>query len=144
RDLTNPGSAGAWSTTERLWYLTRSTTGSAFTCHNSTTPWTSDGCAAGSLWRTFRAADDDDGNLANGTPHSCQLFAAFNRHGLACPTDPGANVCFAAWAPPAVPTLSLAPGDAQRQVSWPGPGPGVVVDDFKSEPGCVSGFVRVA
>jgi hypothetical protein len=144
RDLANPGSAGAWSTAERLWYLSRSTTGSAFTCHNSTTPWTSDGCAAGSLWRTFRAADDDDGNLANGTPHSCQLFAAFNRHGLACASDPGANVCFAGCTPPAAPSITLTPGDGQVQVAWPSPGPGVVYDLYKSDLGCSAGFVRIA
>ncbi|HSD91029.1 MAG TPA: MYXO-CTERM sorting domain-containing protein, partial [Kofleriaceae bacterium] len=28
------------------------------------------------------AADDDDGNLANGTPHECTIRAAFGRHGL--------------------------------------------------------------
>jgi cysteine-rich repeat protein len=28
------------------------------------------------------AADDDDGNLANGTPHECAIRAAFGRHGL--------------------------------------------------------------
>ncbi len=32
-------------------------------------------------------ADDDDGNLANGTPHECQLVEAFGRHGL----GPGAG-----------------------------------------------------
>ncbi len=31
------------------------------------------------------AADDDDGNLANGTPNQCELIAAFGRHGLASP-----------------------------------------------------------
>jgi cysteine-rich repeat protein len=29
------------------------------------------------------AADDDDGNLANGTPHQCELSRAFGLHGLA-------------------------------------------------------------
>ncbi len=28
------------------------------------------------------AADDDDNNLANGTPNSCEINAAFNQHGL--------------------------------------------------------------
>ena len=144
RDLPSPGTAAAWSIVERLWYQSRSTTGSAFTCHTATSPWTADGCAAGSLWRTFRAADDDDGNLANGTPHSCQLFAAFNRHGLACATDPGANVCFAACAPPAAPTVTLTPGDANVQVSWTSAGPGMVYDVFKNELGCSFAFLKVA
>lgn len=30
-----------------------------------------------------RIADDDDGDLGNGTPHGCALEAAFGRHGLA-------------------------------------------------------------
>lgn len=30
-----------------------------------------------------RTADDDDGNLGNGSPHGCALEAAFGRHGLA-------------------------------------------------------------
>src|SRR5207237_4208929 len=95
RDLPSPGSAGAWTITERLWYLSRATATAAFTCSTATPTWTSDGCATGSLWRTLRAADDDDGNLANGTPHGAALFAAFNRHGIACATDPGAGVSFA-------------------------------------------------
>jgi hypothetical protein len=144
RDLPNPGSAGAWSVAERLWYLSRSTTTSAFSCHTSSPAWTSDGCSAGSLWRTFRAMDDDDGNLANGTPHSCQIFAAFNRHGLACATDPGANVCFAACTPPPVPSLTLTPAIGQISLSWTGGGAGSSYDVYKSELGCNSGLIRVA
>ena len=30
----------------------------------------------------FVAADDDDGDLSNGTPHQCQILEAFGRHGL--------------------------------------------------------------
>ena len=63
---------------------------------------TSNGCNTGSLWKTMRAVDDDDGNLANGTPNSAALFAAFNRHGIACTTDTGANVSFRGCTPPAV------------------------------------------
>jgi cysteine-rich repeat protein len=39
------------------------------------------------------AADDDDGNLGNGTPHDCDILAAFGAHGLrpwsAITTQPG-------------------------------------------------------
>ena len=59
-----------------------------FNCTASGT-WTSNGCFNGSLWRTFRAVDDDDGNLNNGTPNGCHIYAAFNRHGIACTTDAG-------------------------------------------------------
>jgi len=144
RDLPNPASAAAWTIVERLWYLSRATATSAFTCNTAPATWTSDGCATGSLWRTMRAADDDDGDLTNGTPHSCQLFAAFDRHGIACASDPGANVCFAGCTPPAVPTLTLTPGAGQVQVSWTSSGGGIVYDVYRSELGCGAGFVRIA
>lgn len=34
------------------------------------------------------AADDDDGNLANGTPHQCEIDEAYARHGMADPDGP--------------------------------------------------------
>lgn len=144
RDLPSPGSAAAWMTTERLWYLSRPSATSAFTCNTSSIPWTSDGCTTGSWWRTMRAVDDDDGNLANGTPHSCQLFAAFNRHGIACASDPGANVCFSGCTPPTAPALALTPGDRQTALSWTSSGAGVTYDVFRSEAGCGSSFIKIA
>jgi len=143
RDLPSPGSAGAWTITERLWYLSRPTATGAFTCTPSGT-WTSDGCSTGSLWRTLRAADDDDGNLTNGTPHGAALFAAFNRHGIACASDPGATISFSGCTPPAVPSLTLTPSAGQVQVSWSSSGAGTVYDVYRSELGCGAGFVRVA
>ncbi|HYU32504.1 MAG TPA: hypothetical protein VEW48_10095 [Thermoanaerobaculia bacterium] len=143
RDLPGAGTSQAWLVAERLWYLSRPTATSAFTCTTSTNPWTSNGCATGSLWRTMRAIDDDDGNLANGTPHSCNLYAAFNRHGIACTTDPGANVCFSACTPPAAPTLSATAGQEQVQLAWSGGG-GLVYDVYESESGCSSGWRRIA
>jgi hypothetical protein len=144
RDLPSPGSAAAWTTTERLWYVSRPTSGSAFVCHNSGTPWTSDGCATGALFRTLRAADDDDGNLANGTPHSCQIYAALNRHGMACASDAGASVCFAGCTPPAVPTLTATSGNRQAALSWSGGTPGAQFEVYRSETSCDAGFQRIA
>jgi trimeric autotransporter adhesin len=144
RDLPDAGSAAAWAVVERLWYLSRPTATQAFTCNTASSPWTSNGCSAGSLWRTMRAVDDDDGNLANGTPHSCALFAAFDRHGIACPADPGANVCFSACTAPTVPALSLTAGNNQVQVDWTSSGGDVVYDLYRSEAGCNAGFVKVA
>jgi hypothetical protein len=143
RDLPGAGTNQAALVAERLWYISRPTSTSAFTCNTATSPWTSNGCGTGSLWRTMRAIDDDDGNLANGTPHSCNLFAAFNRHGIACPTDPGANVCFSACTPPAAPALSATAGQEQVQLAWSG-GAGLVYDVYESEMGCSSGWRRVA
>jgi hypothetical protein len=139
RDLPNPGASSAWATLERLWYLSRSSSTTGFSCTTGGT-FTSDGCNAGSWFESMRAVDDDDGDLTNGTPHGGALFAAFNRHGIACATDPGANVTFAGCAPPAVPVVSVTPGDNTVAVTVSGTG---VFDIFRNELGCNAGFVKI-
>ena len=42
------------------------------------------GCVATTGYMNYLVADDDNGNLADGTPHMGAIFAAFNRHGIAC------------------------------------------------------------
>jgi hypothetical protein len=143
RDLPSPGSAQAWATADRLWYLSRPSATKGFVCVASGT-WTSNGCSAGTYWRAMRAVDDDDGNLTNGTPNSGALFAAFNRHLIACTTDPGANVTFAGCTPPATPTVTLTPGDDQVTVSWTSSGGGFTYDVFRNDLGCGFGMARVA
>jgi hypothetical protein len=143
RDLPGPGLGPAWTTLDRLWYLSRSTATSSFTC-NHTGTFTSNGCNAGSWWKTMRAVDDDDGNLANGTPHGGALFAAFNRHLIACTTDAGANISFNGCTQPTTPTLTLTAGSNSASVSWTNSGAGVVYDVFRNETGCNAGFTKVA
>src|SRR6185295_3022079 len=126
------------------WYLTRATTTSFFTCNTPPATWTSDGCAAGTLFRTYRVADDDDGNLANGTPHGGAIFAAFNRHNIACASDPGSNTTFAACTIPASPTVSLTPSNNTMQINWTSSGPGIVYDVYRNEATCNAGFVKIA
>jgi hypothetical protein len=142
RDLPNPGSGTAWSVLDRLWYLSRSTSTRSFTCTTGGT-FTSNGCSAGNWWKTMRAVDDDDGNLANGTPHGGALFAAFNRHGIACTTDAGASTTFAGCTPPTTPTVSLTAGDNSASLSWGSSGAGVVYDVYRNESGCNAGFIKV-
>ncbi|HEX4960709.1 MAG TPA: hypothetical protein VF173_07705 [Thermoanaerobaculia bacterium] len=141
-DLPSPGSPAAWLVVDRLWYLSRSTATRAFSCTPGTT-FTSNGCNTGSLWKTFRAVDDDDGNLANGTPHSCALFAAFNRHGIACTTDAGASTCFPGCTAPANPVLTVTTDPSGHlEIDWPSQGAGVVFDVFHSVAGCKSAFTK--
>jgi hypothetical protein len=141
RDLPNPGSGTAWTVLDRLWYLSRSTSTRSFTCTTGGT-FTSNGCTAGNWWKTMRAADDDDGNLANGTPHGGALFAAFNRHGIACTTDAGASTTFAGCTPPATPTVTLTPGNNSVGLSWTSSGS--VYDVYRNEVGCNAGFTKIA
>jgi len=44
----------------------------------------------------FLSLDDNDGNLANGTPHGAQICSGFLQHGIACPIAPAtpcAGIC---------------------------------------------------
>ena len=141
RDLPSPGSGSAWAIADRLWYLSRSTSTKGFVCTASGT-WTSNGCSTGTLWRSMRAVDDDNGNLTDGTPHGGALGAAFNRHGIACTTDTGWNVTFAGVTPPAVPTLAVTAGNNSAALSWSGSTG--VYDIYRNEAGCSAGFTKAA
>ncbi len=142
RDLPGAGTGPAWTTLDRLWYLSRNTATSAFTCNHAGTPFTSNGCGTGNWWKTMRAVDDDDGNLSNGTPHSAALFAAFNRHGIACTTDAGASTSFAGCTAPATPALSVTAGNNSASLSWTASG-SAVYDVFRNELGCNAGFTKI-
>lgn len=83
RDLPAMGidSASAWQLAERLFYGTR--VGSGGNAYNCTFP-NADSCTATTWYARMRVLDDEDGDLSNGTPHAAAIFAAFNRHGIAC------------------------------------------------------------
>ncbi|HXU32121.1 MAG TPA: hypothetical protein VN851_16245, partial [Thermoanaerobaculia bacterium] len=144
RDLPSPGGAAAWNLMERLWFVSRPTAGQSFTCTPTGMTWGSNGCNVGALWKVLRAADDDDGNLANGTPHGAALWSAFNRHGLACLTDPGAGTNFAACTPPPAPDVTSTPGDEKVSLSWTGAGGGTVYDVYRNDLGCNSAFAKIS
>ena len=141
RDLPGAGTGPAWTTLDRLWYLSRNTATTAFSCNRTT--FASDGCGTGSLWKTMRAVDDDDGNLTNGTPHGGALFAALNRHAIACPGDAGASTTFSGCTPPATPTLTVTPGSNSAALSWTASGSSVY-DVFRNEQGCNAGFTKIS
>ena len=147
RDLPSPGSGSAWATLDRLWYLSRSTATAAFTCNVSggtrtSGSYVSSGCNTGSMFRVFRAVDDDNGNLADGTPHGGAIAAAMDRHAIACTTDAGWNTTFRAVTPPAAPSLSITPGSNSAALSWSGSTG--VYDVYRNETGCSAGFTKVA
>src|SRR5262249_5892216 len=89
------------------------------------------------------AVDDDNGNLNDGTPHGGALFAAFNRHLIACTTDAGANTTFAGCTPPASPaSFSATPGNNSASLSWTASG-SAVYDLFPNETACNAGFTKL-
>jgi hypothetical protein len=142
RDLPSPGTGVAWTILDRLWYLSRNTATQSFSCTTGST-YTTNGCSAGSLWKVFRAVDDDNGNLNDGTPHGAALFASFNRHLIACTTDTGASTTFAGCTPPASPTLSITGGNDSASLSWTASG-SAVYDVFRNETGCNAGFTKLS
>lgn len=83
-------------------------------------PLRGDGCAAGSWYRTLRAADDDDGDLLGGVPDESLLFDAFDRHGIACGSrdtlPPDTTTCPAIDAP--VTTLGHDPVSDAILLQW--------------------------
>lgn len=110
----NMSSDEAFALANRIFYQGSGLIGNWETC---TCPSTSNGCGATNAYMQWLAADDDDGNLSNGTPHMTAIFAAFNRHGIACATPtPQNSGC--AGGPTTAPVLSIAVGSNSLNLSW--------------------------
>jgi hypothetical protein len=147
RDLTAPpfgmNSQTAFITGNRLFYLGSGNIGLWYSCN--CTAGTSDGCGAASGYMQWLAADDDDGNIANGTPHMTAIHAAFNRHGIACGT-PAPQNSGCAGGPTGTATLTATPGDNAVSLSWTAvPGAtGYWVYRTEGHAGCNLGKVKIA
>ncbi len=92
--------------------------------HNNVTDWysctcpsTVGACASSNAYPNWIAADDDDGNLNNGTPHMTAIYAAMNRHGIACSTPTPQNSGCAS-GPTGAPTLSANVDTNGVHLSW--------------------------
>jgi len=85
------GTTTGWSKMDSIWYKSLTPSKSAYrvasggTCNISASV---DGCASTNWYTVFLSADDDDGNLTNGTPNGCRIWDAFSAHGIACGTRP--------------------------------------------------------
>ncbi len=85
------GQQGGWQQMNRIWYGSLVPSKSAYQvvsggkCNVNAEV---NGCGANNWYTVYLAADDDDGNLANGTPNACRIWDAFEAHGIACGTRP--------------------------------------------------------
>jgi hypothetical protein len=144
RDLPATGmdQATAWQLVEKLWYESRQ--GSGGNAYNCTLP-LSDGCGTNSWFAKIRNVDDDDGNLANGTPHAAAIFAAFNRHAIACglATD-ASNQSTSSCPAIAAPTLTATAGAASVGLGWTAVPNASSYLVLRNEAGCGSGSLVVA
>ena len=85
------GSTTGWAKMDSIWYKSLTPSKSAYQvasggkCNPAATV---NGCGASNWYTVFLSADDDDGNLSNGTPNGCRIWDAYNAHGIACGTRP--------------------------------------------------------
>ncbi|MBN1295289.1 hypothetical protein JXA80_00825 [bacterium] len=73
------------------------------------------GCGAQNWFTVWIFMDDDNGNLADGTPHAEQIWDGFANHGIACGNRP---VNYTVCANLATPILTAVPGDESATLSW--------------------------
>ena len=144
RDLPAMGldAASAWQLAEKLWYETR--TGSGGDIYNCSLP-ASDSCGSSSWYQQMRVADDDDGDLSNGTPHAAALFAAFDRHAIACgaagdPENQNSSSCPSL----ATPVLTATASGTGVELNWDSVPDATSYTVFRGELGCDAQAVNIA
>ncbi len=151
RDLQSPpfsyDTATAFIIANRIFYQAAPNIGSWHTCACGASPdsTTSSGCGATNAYMQWLAADDDDGNINNGTPHMTAIYNAFNRHGIACATPtPQNSGC--SGAPTGKPLLTATPGIRQVGLSWTAVPAAATYRLYRSEGpvGCSSGKTLIA
>lgn len=136
-----PHEVSGWQYMDRLWYLTRDLTVSAYSVTGVEPSGTTNGCGVNNWFESYRFIDDNDGNLANGTPHAAEIFAAFDLHAIACGTAAdAANQNSGCPAVPAAPTLSACSSNTPVQLGW-SPSPGATqYRVLRNTLGCRFGF----
>ncbi|MCP4572506.1 MAG: hypothetical protein GY838_09175, partial [bacterium] len=75
------------------------------------------GCGGSSGYMNYLAADDDNGNINDGTPHMVAIYESFNDQEIACQTPtPVDSGC--AGIPTSSPVVTATPGDKSVGLSW--------------------------
>jgi len=132
----------AWALTDKLWYKSRN--GSGGNAYNCSLP-NSDGCNAGSWFTKLRTIDDDNGNLNDGTPHAAAIFAAFNRHVIACGgVNDASNTNSSSCPSIAAPTISGQAGSSSAVLSWSSVANSSTYHVMRNDQGCGTAFTIVA
>jgi trimeric autotransporter adhesin len=148
RDLRNApfsyDSQTAFIVGNRLFYQGSGNIGTWYSC---TCGSTSGGCGATNGYMQWLTADDNDGNLNNGTPHMTAIHGAFNRHGIACATPTPVNSgCAGQPNGTTPPTLSGTPGSFSASLSWSAVAGAANYQVFRTEghAGCNYGKAKIA
>jgi len=124
----------AWQVVDRLWYETRpGSGGDAYRCLLPT----SNSCDANNWYQKMRVADDDDGDLSNGTPHAAELYAAFARHHIACGAAGAAENQSTSSCPSLdAPALTVTETPAGTELSWNAVSGAAEYRVYRGELGC--------
>ncbi len=97
---------------------------------------------ANSIYDAYLAADDDDGNLNNGTPNGAEIFAAFDLHEIA-PNGQGPSST-PGCTRPAEPVVSASAGCDGITLSWAAVPGATEYRVMRNEVSATAGFLRVA
>ena len=102
------------------------------------------GCGSSSGYRQFLLADDDNGNLNDGTPHMDAIFNAFNDQEIACPS-PEVRDFGCLDKPNTAPQVKATPGDMKTTLSWNTVSGASKYEVFRTEGvhGCEQGKVKL-
>ena len=136
--------SSGWQLMDRLYWTSHAALDSMYSC---TLP-NSTGCTGDTLYNLFMAIDDDGDGVGNGTPHAAGIFAALNRHNIACgaATDPqNKNQETPACLPLARPQNLAALGQNNQIIlEWNPVANATRYEILRNETGCGAGFTRVA
>ena len=91
-----------WRTAERIFFTSLPSAGSYLAT------------GAFPIYNAYLAADDDDGNLANGTPNGAEIYQAFAGHAIAGAAAVSSPGC----ARPAQPAVTVTPLCDRLSLSW--------------------------
>ena len=75
------------------------------------------GCGSSSGYKQYLLADDDNGNLNDGTPHMQAIYKAFNDQQIACNT-PTVQDSGCAGTPTDAPVVSIVEGNMKATLTW--------------------------
>jgi hypothetical protein len=139
-----PTEVSGWQYMDRLWYLTRDLAVSSYSATGPAPTGTTNGCGVTNWFSTYRFIDDDNGNLADGTPHAGIIFQALDLHATACgaASDPS-NQPTGCPSPVAAPTLSACDTKSPVQLNWTASAGTTEYRILRNTLGCGFGFTPI-
>ncbi|HEU5181150.1 MAG TPA: hypothetical protein VFW45_10170, partial [Candidatus Polarisedimenticolia bacterium] len=139
----NYDSATAYNIASRLFYQGSANIGSWYTCSCGAL---ADGCNGDSGYIQWITADDDNGNLFDGTPHMTAIYNAFSRHSIACSAPAPIMNGGCSGGPTLAPTFVAKGGALKADMCWSADTAASNYWVFKTDgqAGCDSGRTRIA